>query len=106
MEQAFATSLSAFKTATDRHHVADDRPGKGDFQHSTVRLLTSRPGRHPDDAVPHAPIPCFVDTAPPDGEDPVQWYLLTTLKVSNAGAAAKNVGFYLQRWRVKNVSVS
>ncbi len=44
----------------------------------------------------------FIETAPPDGEDRVQWYLLTTLGVSNAGVTAEIVGFYLQRWKVED----
>ena len=42
------------------------------------------------------------ETAPPDGEDPVQWFLLTTVKVKTAQEAADIVGFYLQRWRVED----
>ena len=42
------------------------------------------------------------ETAPPEGEDPVQWFLLTTLKVTTAQEAADIVSFYLQRWRVED----
>ena len=42
------------------------------------------------------------EVAPPDGEDPVQWFLLTTVKVKTAQEAADIVGFYLQRWRVED----
>ena len=42
------------------------------------------------------------ETAPPEGEDPVQWFLLTTLKVTTAQEAADIVGYYLQRWRVED----
>ena len=43
-----------------------------------------------------------VETAPPHEDNPVQWYLLTTLQVANAKEAAQVVGFYLQRWRVED----
>ena len=43
-----------------------------------------------------------VETAPPDGEDPVQWRLLTTLDVRSAPEAAEAVGFYLQRWKIED----
>ena len=43
-----------------------------------------------------------VETEPPDGENPVQWDLLTSLDVSSAEDAAKVVGFYLQRWQIMN----
>ncbi len=42
------------------------------------------------------------EIAPPDGEDPVQWFLLTTVTVKTAQEAADIVGFYLQRWRIKD----
>ena len=43
-----------------------------------------------------------VETAPPEGEDPVQWFLLTTLDVRTAADAAEIVGFYLQRWKIED----
>ena len=42
------------------------------------------------------------EIAPPQGENPVQWFLLTTLKVASAQDAAGIVGHYLQRWRVED----
>ena len=43
-----------------------------------------------------------VETAPPEDEDPVEWFLLTTLQVGAAKEAADIVGFYLQRWRIED----
>jgi len=37
--------------------------------------------------------------APLDGEEPIWWFLLTTLPVRTARAAAEAVGHCLQRWR-------
>ena len=42
------------------------------------------------------------EIAPPKDEEPVQWFLLTTVKVKTAQEAAEVVGFYLQRWRVED----
>ena len=42
------------------------------------------------------------EIAPPEDEEPVQWFLLTTGKVKTAEEAAEVVGFYLQRWRVED----
>ena len=36
---------------------------------------------------------------PPEGEEPLQWFRLTTTKISTASNAADIVGYYLQRWR-------
>ena len=41
-------------------------------------------------------------TAPPDGEAPTEWRLLTTLDVRTAKDAAEIVGYYLQRWRIED----
>ncbi len=43
-----------------------------------------------------------VETNPPQGEQPVQWYLLTSLAVGDAAAATQVVRYYLQRWRVED----
>ena len=43
-----------------------------------------------------------VESAPPADEDPVEWFLLTTVKVCTANEAAEIVGFYLQRWRIED----
>ena len=43
-----------------------------------------------------------VETSPPEDEDPVEWFLLSTLKVGSAKEAADIVGFYLQRWRIED----
>ena len=44
----------------------------------------------------------IAETDPPEGEDPVRWFLLTTLHVRTAEEAAEVVGFYLQRWRIED----
>ena len=43
-----------------------------------------------------------VEKNPPEDEDPVQWFLLTTCTVKTASQAADIVGFYLQRWRIED----
>lgn len=44
----------------------------------------------------------IVETDPPAGEKALRWYLLTSLPVGDAAAAAEVVGHYLQRWRVED----
>ena len=44
----------------------------------------------------------IVETAPPEGEDAVQWHLLTSLPVDTVEAAVEIIAFYLQRWRVED----
>ncbi len=42
------------------------------------------------------------ETAPPEGEDPVEWFLLTTVEVRSAKVTAEIFGYYLQRRRVED----
>ena len=42
------------------------------------------------------------ETAPPDGEKPLEWFLLTSVRVECLDAALETVGHYLRRWRVED----
>lgn len=44
----------------------------------------------------------LIEMAPPEDEEPIQWFLLTTLKVKTAKTAAEVIGYYLQRWKVED----
>ena len=44
----------------------------------------------------------LVEIDPPEGEQPVQWSLLTSLDVSSAEEAGEVVEHYLQRWRIED----
>ena len=44
----------------------------------------------------------IVERHPPEDEEPVQWFLLTTCTVTTPSQAADIVGFYLQRWRIED----
>ena len=52
------------------------------------------------------PVPVSVvhvrETAPPDGEEAVEWFLLTSLDVDSFEAAVESIGYYLKRWRVED----
>ncbi len=42
------------------------------------------------------------ETVPPEGEKPVEWFLLTSVRVECLDAALEAVGHYLRRWRVED----
>ena len=42
------------------------------------------------------------ETAPPDGEEAVEWFLLTSLDIDSFEAAVSIIGYYLKRWRVED----
>ena len=53
------------------------------------------------------PVPMSVvhlrETNPPDGEKPLEWFLLTSLHVDHFEAAVEIIGFYLRRWRIEDL---
>ena len=42
------------------------------------------------------------ETAPPEGEKPLEWFLLTSVRVECLEAALETVEHYLRRWRVED----
>ena len=44
----------------------------------------------------------IVECNPPETEDPLQWFLLTTVAVDDAATAAEIIGYYLKRWRIED----
>ena len=42
------------------------------------------------------------ESAPPEGEKPIEWFLLTSVRVESLEAALETVGYYLRRWRVED----
>ena len=42
------------------------------------------------------------ESAPPEGEKPLEWFLLTSVRVESIEAALETVGHYLRRWRVED----
>ena len=42
------------------------------------------------------------ETDPPEGEKPLEWFLLTSVRVESLDAALETVGHYLRRWRVED----
>ena len=42
------------------------------------------------------------ETVAPEGEKPVEWFLLTSVRVECLEAALETIGYYLRRWRVED----
>ena len=42
------------------------------------------------------------ETTPPEDEKPVEWFLLTSVRVESLEAALETIGHYLRRWRVED----
>ena len=42
------------------------------------------------------------ETAPPEGEKPLEWFLLTSVRVECVETAVETIGYYLRRWRVED----
>ena len=42
------------------------------------------------------------ETVAPEGEKPVEWFLLTSVRVECVETAVETIGYYLRRWRVED----
>ena len=42
------------------------------------------------------------ETVAPEGEKPVEWFLITSVRVENVQTAIELIGYYLRRWRVED----
>ena len=42
------------------------------------------------------------ETVAPEGEKPIEWFLLTSVRVECVETAVETIGYYLRRWRVED----
>ena len=42
------------------------------------------------------------ESAPPEGEKPIEWFLLTSVRIESLEAALETIEHYLRRWRVED----
>ena len=42
------------------------------------------------------------ETAPPPGQKPVEWYLLTSMELHTAADAVQMLDYYTKRWRIED----
>ena len=81
---------------------ADDKPRRTAHLELHVAPVTLRP---PGPAEASRPLSLYAvlvqETQPPEGEEPIQWRLLTTLTVSTAADAGNCVHWYAQRWKIE-----
>jgi hypothetical protein len=67
------------------------------------RVELVRDSRRPDESekLP-ATIVHAVESSPPNGETPIEWFVLTTLPVDSAEQVAEILRFYSLRWRIED----
>jgi hypothetical protein len=41
------------------------------------------------------------EKSPPEGAEPIEWFLMTNESVENCGEAYEKAGYYLQRWKIE-----
>lgn len=84
-----------------RHPPRDSRIAKLSIRYGSVTVL--RPGPvHPGIAPDlQLNVVDVVELAPPEGETPVRWRLLTTLPVATAADAERVVDIYRKRWLIE-----
>lgn len=68
------------------------------------RLEILRDAKAPRDAQETLPVTVVhaVESSPPNGEKPIEWFVLTTLTVDTAEQAAQILSWYSLRWRIED----
>jgi hypothetical protein len=84
------------------------QPGQREREARLELRLTAaqvQPPRHRRAGEPATPVAVWIVTAtevaPPPGEAPIEWILVTTLSVPDAATARRVVGYYARRWVIE-----
>jgi hypothetical protein len=84
------------------------RPGRPEHEVTLQVRATAgeiQPPRHRQAGEPNTPQPvsilCATEVAPPLGEEPIEWILITTRVVTSAAAACQMVRDYARRWVIE-----
>lgn len=83
--------------------AAKGRRARTVVQQLQVVRVTLKPPARPDRTLAEVTVTALLATevAPPPGEDPLDWLLLTNLPVTTAEEAVEKLGWYLCRWQVE-----
>lgn len=106
LEQALseAATVSTFTLSYPRRPQSQPQPVDMTLRHATLTLL---PPKRPASAtfMPLSPLSVqvveAVETAPPEGEKPLRWLLVSNLAVSNDDEAHTVLRYYSYRWLVE-----
>lgn len=78
------------------------RTAKAELRYCPVQILP--PAWGPSSK--HAPVPVWMihvrEKKPPKGQEPVEWYLLTTVKIESKQAGIQCLRWYRFRWRIED----
>lgn len=77
------------------------RTAQMQLRYRRLELLQDPQRPHKSEKLP-VTIVHAAESAPPNGEKPIQWFVLTTLPVDSADEAAEILRFYSLRWRIED----
>lgn len=77
------------------------RTAQLELRYRRVELLKDAKRPHKADKLA-ATVVHAVESTPPNGEKPIEWFVLTTLPVDSADEAAEILHFYHLRWRIED----
>jgi len=77
------------------------RTAQLELRYRSVELLKDAKRPHKSDKLA-ATVVHAVESTPPNGEKPIEWFVLTTLPVDSADEAAEILHFYHLRWRIED----
>lgn len=99
------------KSARSKKSKQKARPAKkgriAELAIRTIHIQLNPPGyythkKHPDTAPIDITLVHALEENPPDKVEPVEWFLLTTLKVDSANDAVRCLQWYTLRWRIED----
>jgi hypothetical protein len=96
-------ALGHMEVSVPRSRKRKERAAKLQVRACTLKLLPPRnhPGRADLSPVPVSVVRvCEVETTP-EGEEPIEWMIITTLPVYSLGRAEEVVEAYAQRWKIE-----
>jgi hypothetical protein len=94
------------QSARSKKSKQDARPKKpgrwADMEVRYQKFLIKPPKFHKDKAPVEAWVIHAVETNPPTGTEPIQWFLLTTIAITSPEQAEQCLRWYCLRWRIED----
>lgn len=91
---------TAVNAKRSRHPARAARVARLSFSAMPISIRGGR-GAEGDPTTLTLNLVCVIETAPPEGEEPIEWFILTSEPIDSARAIAKVVRYYKARWTIE-----
>jgi len=91
------------KTSCEKRSRRTSRNSRKAVAEVRAARITLRPPAHSDRPLPPVTVHAVLvrEAGPPEGEEPVEWILLTTLPIDNAEQVRQIIQYYCVRWMIE-----